>query len=272
MAPATEGVRALLSDVHGVLYVYPRAVPGSLEAARRLRDAGFPVLFLTNSTQFPKRQILAQLEEAGFELSRESVFTAAEAAGDVLRARGHRTVGWLCAADLIEDVPGFEAIDPRSRTVPERVDAVVVGDMRHEFSYEILNRAFRWLHEGADLVALARNRFYEAEGGLTLDCGPFVRLLEEAAGLDAVCTGKPSPEFFRAGLAHLGFPAGRTAMVGDDLDFDIHPAMDLGMTGIQVRTGKFRAERYAAAARPADCVVDDFAQAVDLLLTGQIGG
>jgi HAD superfamily hydrolase (TIGR01458 family) len=145
------------------------------------------------------------------------------------------------------------------------VDAVLVGDMGTRFTYEVLNRAFRWLLDGAELVALARTRFYQSREGLVLDCGPYVALLEDATGLTAAVAGKPSPAFFQAGLRRIGIAAAEAAMVGDDLQTDVLPAMDLGMRGIQVRTGKFREDRYAASPRKADHLAADLEAAVALL-------
>ncbi len=258
--------RGLLSDVHGVLYTHPRAIPGSAEGLRRLQAAGYPHVFLTNSTQHSKGSILATLHELGFDIPPDRFMTAAEAAGDVLAAHGYRKVGWLCVPELTEDIPGVEPVMPGDGA-PEHVDAVLVGDIGRGFTYDVLTRAFRWVHAGAPLVALARNRYFQGpDGRLVLDSGPFVRLLEEAGDTESLVVGKPSREFFHAGLRRLGMDPDEVTMVGDDLHGDVHPAMDLGMRGFLARTGKFREERYRRETRPADHVVADFAEAVDLLL------
>ena len=261
-------IEGLLSDVHGVLYVYPRAIPGSVAAVARLRASGWPHVFLTNSSQHPKSWILQSLTEAGFEIAPEHVLTAVEAAGEHLRQAGHERIGWLCVPELTEDLGDLEAVSPH-RPGPSPVDAVLVGDMGSGFTYEVLNQAFRWLHDGAKLIAIARNRAYQTQEGLVLDSGPFVTLLEEAAEVRAEVAGKPSPAFFRTALAHLGVPSSKVAMVGDDLEADVLPAMKLGMQGILVRTGKFRESRYAAGNERANLLAADFAEAVNDLLGGR---
>ena len=262
-------IRGLLCDVHGVLYTYPRALPRSVDAVRRLQRKNMPHLFLTNSTQHGKAWTLRSLNDLGFRVGPESVLTAAEAAADRLAREGKHRVGWLCVDELLEDMPGVEPVRPGE---PGPVDAVVVGDLGDGFTASVLNAAFRWLVEGAPLLALARARFYEnARGELVLDCGPYVRLLEDAAGIRAEVAGKPSPAFFRAGLRRLGLEVSETAMVGDDLDCDVLPAMDLGMRGFLVRTGKFREDRYRRAPRKADRVVADLWEAVDALVRGEEG-
>lgn len=260
-------IRGLLCDVHGVLYVYPRAVSGSPEAVRRLAERSFPHLFLTNSSLHPKSWILQSLHEAGFEIEPHRLMTAVEAAGDYLAGRGMRRVGWLCQPGLSEDLPDVEAVSPEDADSGP-VDVVLVGDIGARFTYETLNRAFRWLHDGAELVAVARNRYYQTQDGLVLDSGPFVALLEYAAGTKAHVVGKPSLAFFESGLRRLGIPAAETVMVGDDLEGDVLPAMELGIRGVQVRTGKFREGESVTGGRTADVVVDDLARAVDIVLSG----
>jgi HAD superfamily hydrolase (TIGR01458 family) len=115
---------------------------------------------------------------------------------------------------------------------------VVIGGAEERLTYERMNRAFRLLLGGARLVTMHRNRWWRTADGLALDSGPFVRALEEAAGVRATVVGKPAAAFFRQGLRGLGLPAGAVAMVGDDAASDLAPARRLGMRGVLVRTGK----------------------------------
>ncbi len=56
-------------------------------------------------------------------------------------------------------------------------------------------------------------------------------------------------------------------MIGDDLVADIQGAQEAGISAILVRTGKFRpADAEDPRIRPAQ-IADDFATAVDWLLT-----
>jgi HAD superfamily hydrolase (TIGR01458 family) len=95
------------------------------------------------------------------------------------------------------------------------------------------------MQQGAVLVALHRNRYCRRDGQIALDLGPFVAALDYAAGTQAEVVGKPSPLFFHLALDDLGLSAEHVAMVGDDIEADIGGAMQVGMTTIQVMTGKF---------------------------------
>jgi len=87
---------------------------------------------------------------------------------------------------------------------------------------------------------MAANRFFESDGRLKLDVGPFVSALEYGCGRKAKLVGKPSLDFFRSAVAKLDLEPGEVAMVGDDLESDVGGAMDAGLTGILVKTGKYR--------------------------------
>jgi HAD superfamily hydrolase (TIGR01458 family) len=119
--------------------------------------------------------------------------------------------------------------------------AVVVGDAGDAFDYASLNRAFRELIDGANLIALAKNRsFKDADGKLSLDAGAFVAALEFASQRTALVLGKPAPGFLEAALASMDCPPKYAVMVGDDAEADVAGALRAGLgAAVLVRTGKY---------------------------------
>jgi ribonucleotide monophosphatase NagD (HAD superfamily) len=81
----------------------------------------------------------------------------------------------------------------------------------------------------------------------------------------AAVTGKPSPDFFEQCTALLGVTGREVAMVGDDLENDVLAAADAGLTGVLVRTGKFRLEAVDGAATGVDHVLDSIGDLPRLL-------
>ena len=73
--------QAVLLDLAGVLYDGDTAIPGSLDAVTRLREAGLEVRFLTNSTRKPRRSLMQRLTALGFRIDADDLFTPATAAG-----------------------------------------------------------------------------------------------------------------------------------------------------------------------------------------------
>ena len=194
----------------------------------------------------------------GFPVSPERIFTAPRAAREYLLRRGFDRCHLLVRSAVIEDFAGIREDDVSPR-------AVVVGDMGEDFTYARLNRAFRLLLQGAELVTLAQNRYYRAADGFVLDQGPFVAALENASGQKATLVGKPSIPFFQTALALLGVSASEAAVVGDDVDVDVGGGQAAGLRGILVQTGKFREEELARSAIRPDAILRSLADLPPLL-------
>jgi HAD superfamily hydrolase (TIGR01458 family) len=233
-------------------------IAGAVDALAALRSGGRTLRFVTNTTSRPRRSILARLERLGFAVAPDDLITPAALAVGHCADRGHRRVGLVMNNALREDFADVEE-------GTERVDAVIVGDCGEAFDYATLNRAFRWLMEGAELVALQKNRFWMTPGGLSLDVGPFVAALEYAARTEAFVVGKPAPAFFTAALAGTGVAPADAAMVGDDVESDIGGALGAGLAGVLVRTGKFRADALRDSGVQPTRVIDSIADLPALL-------
>jgi HAD superfamily hydrolase (TIGR01458 family) len=129
----------------------------------------------------------------------------------------------------------------------------------------VLDRAFRHVMAGAELVALQKNRYWRRGDGLSLDVGPFVAALEYATARAAHVVGKPAPGFFDGVLRGLGGAAREAAMVGDDVESDVGGALAAGLSGVLVRTGKFREEAVAASGVEPTATIDSIADLPALL-------
>ncbi len=251
-------IRGVLLDLSGVLYVGNQPLDGAREALGRLRSSGLALRFVTNTTRSTRSQILIQLKDMGFEVEEDEVFTAPLAARSYLEARDLRPY-LLVHPNLFPEFEDLEEDEP---------NAVLVGDAGEGFSYQDMNRAFRLLMDGAPLIAMARNRYFQEADGLSPDAGPFVAALEYASGTEAVVTGKPAPEFFQAACADLGCTPAQTVMVGDDVEADVSGATAAGLQGVLVQTGKYRGGDEQRLDASGSVAPPDVAAAVEWILQG----
>jgi HAD superfamily hydrolase (TIGR01458 family) len=249
-------VRGVLLDLDGTLYVGGEPVPGARDAVERLKAGGFALRYVTNTTRKPRGWVREHLLSLGFRVEEHEIFTPARAAAGKI---GGRSCFALVDESLLEDLGGVTITG-------DHPDCVVIGDLGEDFTYQRLDTAFRCLMEGAELIALQRNRYWRTEGGLSLDAGPFVAALEYASGKQAVVVGKPEKSFFWTALEDLGLAAQEVAMVGDDAEADVAGAKKAGLSGIQVRTGKWRPD---AEATGADLVLDSIADLPGALEEGE---
>lgn len=249
----------LLIDIDGVLHVGSVPIDGAREALDALRAQRVPFRLVTNTTSRSRRLVVEGLRSMQFEVAEDDVLTPAALAVGHCQARGYTRVALHVAPALREDLEELGDLhDPD-------VEAVILGDLGTDFTYERLSAIFRQLQEGAELIALQRNRVWQREDELALDAGPFVVALEYAVGREATVTGKPSAAFFEAALGELAVDARAAAMIGDDVEADIGGALDAGLDGILVRTGKFRDDAVRASGVKPTLVIDSIADLVTLI-------
>jgi len=251
-------IRGVLLDLGGVVYVGDTPLPGALDAVGRLRRAGLPLRFLTNTTRRSVRRLVADVRQIGLDLAAEEVLTPAQLARAHLIEHG-LTPHLLVHPNLEEEFAGLP---------PGEAKAVVVGDTAEGFSYRNMNAAYRRLEAGASFLALAENRnFRDADGALSIDAGAFVQALEYANGRQALVLGKPAEGFFRLAVAALGCAPGAALMVGDNAEADVSGAVAAGLQGVLVRTGKYRPGDEDALDPPPTHVADDPVAAAEWILT-----
>jgi HAD superfamily hydrolase (TIGR01458 family) len=246
-------IDALLVDLDGVLYVEDQPIAGARQAIARLRAAGLALRFVTNTTSRSRAQTLTKLHRLGFDVSPAELVTPATLAVRHCLARGSRRALLVMNEEVKEDFAELVEDDG------ERAQAVIVGDLGAAFAYDVLNRAFRAVMQGADLVALQKNRYWERADGLSLDVGPFVAALEYATRREAIVVGKPARGFFELVLGELGAEPSGAAMVGDDIDSDVAGALAVGLAAVLVRTGKYREDAVSASGIQPTATLDSIA-------------
>jgi phospholysine phosphohistidine inorganic pyrophosphate phosphatase len=251
--------RGLLLDLDGTVYEDDRPVPGAPEAIATLRERGLPIRFLTNTTRVSRGTIAGWLERLGVRATGADVFAPPRAARAWLREQGIGRIAAALPEETLSELPGFEIVE----NAPE---AVVVGDLGEAWTFETMNRVFRWVQDGAVLVALHRNRYWKTGGRLVLDVGAFVAAFEYATGREATLVGKPSRAMFEAAARDMGLALPDVAMIGDDLHADIAGAHALGIPAILVRTGKFRAADLEGSPCRPDLTIDSVAALPDAVL------
>ena len=255
----------VLLDVDGTLLTESGAVPGAAAIVDRLRHREFPFRIVTNITRRSRDSVVTRLGDHGVQVNRDEVFTAVFAGAEWMKARGYRRVAPFVSEDALPDLQEFTLTGGTAggRADSATPDAVLVGDVGDRWNHALLNEAFRYVMDGAALVALQMGRYWLGPSGLEVDAGAYVAALEFAAGRTATVCGKPNTEFFEAAIRSFGVsgaPArSRIAMVGDDVAADIAGAQRAGLQGWLVRTGKYRDDVLAASEITPDRVLSSVA-------------
>jgi HAD superfamily hydrolase (TIGR01458 family) len=281
LARPLAGVRALLLDLDGVIVLAEKPVPGAAQALADLAERRIPFRIVTNTSLVSRATLSrwsgrlgAPIPADRFQsaLSVSAAYTARRFQGEPLYV--------LTSDDARSEFAGQHLMTDKEAGMRDaHAAAVVVGDSPEAATWDNLNRAFRLIRNGAELIGMHMNRWWLTPDGPTIDSGAYVVGLEFSSGVKATIVGKPAREFFSQAAADLADEVSarggprllrrHVAMVGDDLDTDVRAAQRAGLRGAFVLTGKHTRADVAERARqnrPApDLVADSLAGVVAAL-------
>jgi HAD superfamily hydrolase (TIGR01458 family) len=255
-----QAMDSFLIDLDGVLYVGKRPVEGARECLEHMAELGYDYRFVSNSTRRCRVSVASRLKDLGYSVQTQRIFTPPLAAIRRIKRSGKDRCFLLTTGDV-----HLEFENAGICLVDEDVDFVVIGDAGKDFTFDRLNHALRLILDGAQILALEQDRYWQEMDGLVLSTGPFVAALEYATGKKAELMGKPSPEFFQMALEDMGSQPQQAAMIGDDILTDVQGAQRCGMKGILVKTGKYREDLARSSGVRPDLVLDSLAQLVEHL-------
>ena len=245
-------IKGLLLDIGGVLYEGDKPIKGAIETLKILRKK-YKIRCLANTSRMPPKKLYEKLKNMGFEIEEKEIFTALKAAK--LFLKNEKANAFVLATDeakkYFDDLTG-------------EIKYVLICDAYRNFSYDNLNKAFRYLEKGAGFIATNKNKYFkDNDGFLSLDAGGFVKCLEFASEKEAKILGKPNCEFFSLAIMDMKLNKNEVLMVGDDIISDILGAKSCWLKTALVKTGKFK-ENDLQKAKP-DFLIDSIADLPKIL-------
>jgi len=247
-----EKIKALLIDLDGTVYFKDQAIAGAADTINYLRDIGITLRFLTNTDAKPSKYILNRINGYGLNISIDEIHTPVSASVKFMKSRESKSFYPLVSLEVLPEYEGMNVNE-------EKVDYVIIGDFRERVNYQTMNKAFRLISSGAEIIALQKGKYFYNEEGKNIDTGAFVKLFEYASDKEAMVMGKPSKDFFKVVLHELNLKPEEVAIIGDDITTDILGAKQLGAMAILVKTGKYNdnnIEKYSEI--EPDLILDTF--------------
>lgn len=232
----------VLIDFDGVIKIGGNAAPFTKRFLQFLSEQKISSIIISNSTLKTSSDIKAFLKEKEIYYDIPAV-TSVDSTINYIK-NNYKKVSVYCSEKIKDEFKNF--------TNDENPAAVIVGDLGEQWNYETMNEIFRKVFNGADLIAMQKNKFWKPDGkNLYMDAGAFISAIEYAAGKKSILIGKPSPLYFQSAIEMLGLNKNSPfIMIGDDIENDIYAAQKLGGIGILVYTGKTKYPLDAQAKKP----------------------
>ncbi len=239
-----DGVSLILSDLDGVIYKGPDAIPHAVES---LLATGLELAYLTNNASRTPDQVAEQLRGYGLPATPHQVVTSPQAAVNLLATL-------IPNGSLVLVVGGvgltseLEAAGYRiTRSAKDKPVAVVQG-FAPEVGWEQLAQASFALQRDEKVLWVATNTDWTipVKDGVAPGNGAMVSAVHLAVGRLATFAGKPETPMFDVAIERFQ-PSGTALMIGDRLDTDILGANRAGIASALVLTGIDTAKQLLAA-------------------------
>jgi len=239
-----KSIKGMLIDLEGVLYSDNKLIPGSIDVIKEFRKNNLKLRFLTNTTTTPRKLIFNKLQDFGFNIKEEEIFTPIIATKNYLRDNRVKKIALVTNVEIIEEFNDYEITQ-------KNPEVVIMGDIYKNFKWEILDRIFKLVYlENSALIALHQNKYSMRDGKISLDLGPFVKAIEYSSGKKSILMGKPEKNFFDLAVKDLEIKKDNILMIGDDITSDIEGSINANLKAIQVKTGKFQEKDLKHSTQP----------------------
>jgi HAD superfamily hydrolase (TIGR01458 family) len=232
-----KSIKGILSDIAGTLYFKGKPIPGVKEAVLRLKERGIKCIFFTNTDSKSPKSILQTLNNHGFKVNEEEIFTPIIALKNFLSRIPECSLFLVTTEEIKNEFNKFNIVEKYEESLLP--DYVIIGDFRDEWDVHRLNDAFKYIMKGSKLLGTQGNRYFlDKKGEPVIDTGSFVNLVGNAAGVEPKIFGKPTKEYFLQALQKIQLKPEEVVVMGDDIETDIQGAINAGLKGILVKTGK----------------------------------
>jgi len=253
-----KNVDTIIFDLNGTLYERGIAIEGANDTIQTLRKKGYNLNFITNTDARSIDDVYNGVIKKGLEIKKEELYTPITAVKVFINENKNKTFYPLVHDDVLVDLEGMN----RDDTHP---DYVIIGDFCDKVSHEEINKVFRMIKNGAEIIALSKTLWYIDVDGYTINTGSFVKMFEIACDKEAMLMGKPSEEYFNMGLKRTSSSPETTIIVGDDIATDILGAKKINAIGILVKTGVYSEVELKGAEYQPDYIIDNVNELVKLL-------
>lgn len=235
-AGALAKIKAVVSDMDGVLWRGNQPLPGLGEFFAFLREREIRFVLATNNATRTATQYVAKLAELGVRVTEAEILPSCDVVSDYLvtvapKGSNVFVVGESALSDSLA-ARGFVVSE-------DQAEYVVVGLDRYA-TYAKLARATRFIRNGACFIGTNPDRTFPGENEIVPGAGSFLAFLEAATDVKPFIVAKPEPEMFHQALARMGSRPEETVMIGDRLETDILGGQRAGLKTILVLSGIHR--------------------------------
>ena len=219
-------------DMDGTVYLGNQLFPETLPFLQRIRESGASYLFFTNNASRAKDTYVSRLNGMGIPAGPENILTSAETTIAFLKQhRPGKSVYVVGTPDLIRS---FED----AGICVEEDAPIVVASFDTTLTYDKLEKACRYIREGAEFISTHPDFNCPVEGGFIPDSGAICALITASTGKLPRYFGKPYEDTLQIIEEFSGVAREDMVVEGDRLYTDIALGAKHGVASVLVLSGE----------------------------------
>jgi 4-nitrophenyl phosphatase len=227
--------KGFIIDIDGVIGRGETSILEGVEAARKLKEIGKKVVFVSNNSTRSRRIMIDRFKRFGLEVDENEMLLATFAtARFIAKEKQNAKIFTTGETGLIEELvlAGHEIVDYGD------AEYLVIGSNRG-INFEVLTKALRaCLNPEIRCIATNPDRIFPSEDGPVPGTGMLIGALYWMTGrMPDVIVGKPSEVIMQEALDILGLKAEDVVVVGDQIDVDVKAGKAINATTLLVLSG-----------------------------------
>lgn len=250
-----EDKKLFILDMDGTVYLGDRLFPETLPFLERVKKQGKQYLFFTNNASRSPSTYITRLNKMGIAITRNEILTSGDVTIHFLKNhRAGKSVYIVGTPDLIQSFR--EAGIPLEESCPD----IVLISFDTTLTYEKLEKACRFIREGAEFLSTHPDLNCPVENGFIPDSGAICALITASTGKEPRYFGKPSAETLYMLMESTGYSKDDMVIVGDRLYTEIAMGVRHGVDAVLVLSGETTLEDVAASDIHPDYIIQSIGE------------
>ena len=246
-----EDKQLFILDMDGTVYLGDEKYPETLPFLSRIRSAGKRYLFFTNNASRSPETYVTRLSNMGIPVTREDILTSGDVTLHFLKTqRPGQSVYIVGTQDLIQS---FES---EGIILNDQDPDIVLVSFDTTLTYEKLEKACRFIREGAEFLSTHPDLNCPVQGGFIPDSGAICALVTASTGVEPRYFGKPYPETLNMLMDTTGCSKEEMVVIGDRLYTEIAMGVQNGVDAVLVLSGETSQEDAEQSPIKPDFIVD----------------
>lgn len=230
-----EGVKCLILDMDGTVYLGHKLIRGSDRFLNEIAKRGIDFKFFTNNSSHDAPSCVNKLKRLGFDYDESRIVISSHVTIDFLkRFREGKRVYLLGNENLTKDFvkAGIELTTDR-----DNADILVLG-FDTTITYKKIEDAAYILVHGAEYISTHPDVNCPTDYGFMPDNGSFISLFKTSTGREPdLIMGKPYAHTVDYVCSNTGYTKDEIAFVGDRMETDIYIGVKNGVKTALVLSG-----------------------------------